>query len=299
MVTEAEDGRTVPGMSARILVTGAGVTGGEVLRRLAASDLAARALVRDLEHAEPFRKIGVELTEGDFAQLDSWKRALDGVTKVFSITPAHRDAEKWNAIFLEAAKDAGVELVVRLSGTSVSPSSAAEFHRQMGLCDEVLTASGLDYTILQPNVFYQNMMIMARPIREQGVFRSAVGGARISMIDVRDIADVAIKVLTEDDHIGKTYVLTGPQSLTYFDVARLLSEAVGKTIRYEALNEDDAIKSLINLGVPEPVARSRVEVHRSFSNGAFTPVTNDVQMLLGQSPRPFTDFARDYAAMFR
>jgi uncharacterized protein YbjT (DUF2867 family) len=299
MVTEAEDGRTVSGMSARILVTGAGVTGGEVLRRLAASGLAARALVRDLERTEPFRKIGVELIDGDFARPDSWKRALDGVTKVFSITPAHRDAEKWNAIFLEAAKDAGVELVVRLSGTSVSPSSAAEFHRQMGRCDEVLTAFGLDYTILQPNVFYQNMMIMARPIREQGVFRSAVGDARISMIDVRDIAGVAIKVLTEADHVGKTYVLTGPQSLTYFDVARLLSEAVGKPIRYEALNEDDAIKSLINLGVPEPVARSRVEVHRSFLNGAFTAVTNDVQMMLGRSPRPFTEFARDYAAMFR
>jgi uncharacterized protein YbjT (DUF2867 family) len=119
------------------------------------------------------------------------------------------------------------------------------------------------------------------------------------MIDVRDVADVAIKALTEDDHIGKTYVLTGPQPLTYFDVARFLSEAVGKPIRYEALNKDDAIKSLIDLGVPEPVARSRVEVHLSFSNGAFTPVTNALQMLLGRSPRPFTEFARDYAAMFR
>jgi uncharacterized protein YbjT (DUF2867 family) len=289
----------VPRMSARVLVTGAGVTGGEVLRRLAASNLAARALVRDPERTRPFTNIGVELIEGDFARPESWKRALDGVARVFSITPAHRDAENWNAIFLEAAKEAGVELVVRLSGTSVSSSSAAEFHRQMGRCDEALAASGLDYTILQPNVFYQNMMIMARPIREQSVFRSAVGGARISMIDVRDIADVAIKALTEDDHIGKTYVLTGPQSLTYVDVARFLSEAVGKPIRYEALNKDDAIKSLIDLGVPEAVARSRVELHLSFSNGAFTPVTNDVQMLLGRSPRPFTEFARDYAAMFR
>lgn len=218
------------------------MTGGEVLRRLAAHNLAACALVRDPKRAEPFKKIGVELIDGDFARPGSWRRALDGVTKVFSITPAHHDAEKWNAIFLEAAKNAGVELVVRLSGTSVSPSSAAEFHRQMGRCDEALTVSDLDYTILQPNVFYQNMMIMARPIREQGVFRSAVGDARISMIDVRDIADVALKTLTEDDHRGKTYVLTGPQSLTYFDVARLLSEASGKPIRYEALNEDDAIK---------------------------------------------------------
>ena len=76
---------TVPGMSARILVTGAGVTGGEVLRRLAASDLAARALVRDLEHAEPFRKIGVELTEGDFAQRTSGNARLMALRRSFPL----------------------------------------------------------------------------------------------------------------------------------------------------------------------------------------------------------------------
>jgi len=285
--------------SSRILVTGAGVTGGEVLRQLAASNLPARALVRNLDRAEPFRKIGVELVEGDFSQSDSWKRALDGVAKVFAVTLSHPDAEAWNAIFLDAAKASGVEQVVQLSGTSVSPSSPAAFHRQMGRCDEAVKASGLGYTILQPNVFFQNMMREAAAIREQGRFRSAVGNARISMIDVRDIAEAAVKVLTGEGHLGKVYVLTGPESLTYFDVARLLSEAVGKPIEYEALDEDAAVKALIGLGIPEPIARQRVEIHRSFSNGAFTPVTNDVENLLGRSPRSFADFARDYAEVFR
>ena len=284
--------------SSRILVTGAGVTGGEVLRQLAASNLPARALVRNLDRAEPFRKIGIELIEGDFSQPDSWKRVLDSVVKVFAITPPNPDAEAWNAIFLDAAKASGVEQVVQLSGTSVSPSSPAAFHRQMGRCDDAVKASGLGYTILQPNVFFQNMMAMAGPIREQGRFRSAVGDARISMIDVRDIAEVAVKVLTGEAHLGKIYVLTGPESLTYFDVARLLSEAVGKPIEYEALDEDAAIKALIGLGMPELIARGRVEIHRSFSSGTFTAVTHDVQNLLGRSPRPFAEFARDYATAF-
>jgi uncharacterized protein YbjT (DUF2867 family) len=285
--------------SAPILVTGAGVTGGEVLRQLVASNLPSRTLVRNPQRAESYAKVGVELIEGDFDDLDSWKRALEGVTKVFSITTQDPNAERWNAIFLDAARNAGLEQVVRLSGTSVSPTSAAQFHRMMGRCDEALKASGLAYTILQANVFYQNMLVMARLIREHGVFRSAVGDARISMIDVRDIAAVAVKTLTENGHVSSVYTLTGPEALTYFDVARLLSEAIGKPIRYKALDEDAAVKSMVGLGMPEALARSRVEIHRSFSNGNFTPVTNDVSKLLGRPARPFTEFARDYAARFR
>jgi uncharacterized protein YbjT (DUF2867 family) len=285
-------------MTARFLITGAGVTGGEVLRQLAAANVAVRALVRNLQRAESYKNIGVELVEGDFADPESWKHALVGITKVFSIVIPHRDAETWNDVFLNSAQLAGVKEVVRLSGTSVSPLSEAAFHRQMGRCDEALKASGLKYIILQPNVFYQNMMMMARPIRERGVFRSAVGNARISMIDVRDVAEVAIKTLTEDRHTGKVYTLTGPESLTYFDVARFLTEAVGKPIRYEALTADEAVRSMVSLGVPELITRSRVEIHLSFSNGAFTPVTNTVHDLLGHPPRPFSTFARDYASVF-
>ena len=95
----------------------------------------------------------------------------------------------------------------------------------------------VSYTILQPNVFHQNMLRMAAPIRERGRFRSAVGDARISMIDVRDIAEVAVKALTEDGHAGNVYVLTGPEAVTYLDVARLLSNAIGNAVVYEATNQ--------------------------------------------------------------
>jgi uncharacterized protein YbjT (DUF2867 family) len=287
------------GASERILVTGAGVAGGEVLRQLVAANRTACALVRNPDRAAPFRKLGVELIEGDFANRDSWKRALEGVGAVFNITIAHRDAVAWNSAFLNCAKQSGVRHVVRLSGMSVSPSSPAAFHRQMSECDEALKGSGLSYTILQPNVFHQNMLRMAALIREHGRFRSAVGDARISMVDVRDVGEVAVKALTEDGYAGKVYVLTGPESVTYFDVARLLSNVVGKTVVYETLTEDEAVRELIENGVPESVARSRVGVHRSFSTGAFAEVNSDVQELLHRAPRSFAEFARDYASAFR
>ena len=289
----------MPNPLERILVTGAGVAGGEVLRQLALSNRTACALVRNPERAEPIRRLGVKLIEGDFADKESWERALEGIGAVFNITVAHRDAVAWNAAFLEVAERSDVKHVVQLSGMTVSPASPAEFHRQMSECDEALKASGLSYTILQPNVFHQNMLRMAAPIRERGRFRSAVGDACISMIDARDIAEVAVKALTEDGHAGKVYVLTGPEAVTYFDVAGSLSNAIGKAVVYEVLTEDEAVRELIENGVPEFVARSRVGVHRSFSTGAFAEVTPDVQGLLHRAPRSFAEFARDYAFTFR
>ena len=286
--------------SERILVTGAGVTGGEVLLQLAAANRTACALVRSPERAEPLRKLGVKLIEGDFADRDSWKRALDGIAAVFGIiTVAHRDAVASEHAFLDCAKQSGVRHVVQLSGMSVSPSSPAELHRQMSECDEALKASGLSYTILQPNVFHQNMLRMAAPIRQRGRFRSAVGDARISMIDVRDIGEVAVKTLTEGGHAYNVYVLTGPKSVTYFDVARLLSNAVGKTIVYEAFTEDEAVEELSRTACPSSVARSRLGFHRSFSTGAFPEVTSNVPEMLHRAPRSFAEFARDYASAFR
>lgn len=281
------------------LVTGAGVTSGEVLRCLAAAKRPTRALVRNVASAEPFQTLGVQLVEGDFGRADSWARALEGITAVFNITIAHPEAVAWNVAFLECAKQRGVGHVVQLSGMNVSPSSSAAFHRQMSQCDDALKASGIGYTILQPNVFHQNMLRMASSIRGQGRFRSAVGDARISMIDVRDIAEVAVKALTEEGHAYKVYVLTGPEPITYFDVARDLSSAAGTRIEYEALEEEQAVNELVQSGLPEAVARSRVGVHRSFSSGAFARVTSDVKQLLHRSPRSFSEFASDYAAAFR
>jgi uncharacterized protein YbjT (DUF2867 family) len=113
--------------SERILVTGAGVAGGEVLRQLAATNRTACALVRSPQRAESFRKLGVKLIEGDFADKESWKRALDGVAAVFNITVAHRDAVAWNAAFLDCAKQSEVKHVVQLLGMSVSPRHPRNF----------------------------------------------------------------------------------------------------------------------------------------------------------------------------
>jgi uncharacterized protein YbjT (DUF2867 family) len=288
----------MPASSAPLLVTGTGVTGGEVLRRWRAAGRPARALVRDPAKAEPFARLGVDLVPGDFARPDSWARALDGVEQAFVITPIHRDAEAWFGAFLGGAKAGRVRHVVKLSGWSVSPDSPAELHRQMGRTDDALAASGLGHTILRPNVFHQNMLAMAGSIRAQGRFALAAGEARISMIDIRDIADAAVAALGGERHLGRIYGLTGPEALTYHDVARELSAATGRPIAYVPVSAEAALKAQLDHGVPEWTARIRVELHCHFASGDFAPVTGEVAALLGRAPRRFGEFAREHARMF-
>jgi uncharacterized protein YbjT (DUF2867 family) len=283
----------------RILVSGAGVAGSEVLQQLAKRGHRARALVRDLDRAAHLVQLGVEPIQGNFAHGDAWKRAMDGMSAAFVITPAHSDAVAWNRVFLDCAKACGLGKVVQLSGMNVSPASTSAFHRRMSACDEALESSGLAWTILRPNVFQQNMLVFANAIRELHSFASAVGDAPISMIDVRDVAECAIGLLEDGEQSGQVHVLTGPETLTYFDVARWISEAIGYPISYEPQIESDAVGAMTANGVPEPVARARVELHRSFSSGAFAPVTGTVEALLGRPPRTFAAFARDYADAFK
>lgn len=283
----------------KILVTGAGITGGEVIRHLIKGGNAPRVLVRNPDKAAPFAKLGAEIVKGDFAEPESWDTALLGVEKVFLITPSHPQAGAWFTTFLEAAKRARPGQIVRLSGWRVSPSSEALVHQAMGRMDDALLSSGLPHTILRPNVFFQNMLLMAKSIQSQSRFQSAVGDAHISMIDVRDVAAVAVKILSEGGHLGKIYDMSGPDSLTYTDVARILSEVLGRTITYVALDEKAAIVTMVQSGQSGESARARVNLHRSFSNGVFTPTSDTVETILGRPPIPFSRFASDYADSFR
>ena len=128
----------------RVLVTGAGVTGGEVLRHLIATNMATRALVRRRERAEPYAKIGVELVEGKFSDPEAWRRALDGVTTVFSIVVAHPDAETWNDILLKSAQETGVKRIVRLTVVGIDPSP-----RLLAIARRRADAAGVRAELLQ------------------------------------------------------------------------------------------------------------------------------------------------------
>ena len=209
-----------------ILVTGAtGNVGSLLILKLTNLGADVRALVRDESKAQGLKDAGVEVVVGDLEKPDTLDAAFRGVDKVFLITPPNPNQVIQAENGIQAAKRTGSPVIVRLSAGAVKemPGALPRVSGQHAEIDGMLKASGLPYTIIRPHNFMQNMMMAAQTIASEGVVYMAVKDGKIGMIDVRDIVDVAVKVLTEDGHEGKTYTLTGPASISIHDVAAALS----------------------------------------------------------------------------
>jgi uncharacterized protein YbjT (DUF2867 family) len=283
-----------------ILVVGAsGTNGREVVSRLAQAGQRVRAMVRDPGKAGELRAEGVEVVAGDLDDPPSLDKALKGIDRAFFLAAVDRRYVDWFRNFLDAARRSGSPHVVKFSGMGAASDSPAELMRQHGQTDEALAASGLPYTILRPNSFHQNLLWSARSIREPGAFYLPLKDARQSLVDVRDIADVAVAALTGAGHEGQTYEITGPQSLSYADVADILSTVLGKPVQYVDVPPEAALESMLKSGMPEWNARAVAELYGLFASGLFARTTDTVGRITGGPPISFEQFARDHADAFR
>ena len=282
-----------------ILVVGAtGTNGREVVNRLAEAGERVRVLVRDPDKAADLRKEGVEICRGDLDDPASLDAALAGVERAFFVAAVDPRYIGWFRNFLDAARRARTGLIVKLSGMCGDPESPGEIFRQHGETDRMLAASGLGYTILKPNSFHQNMLWSAGTIKDHGAFYAPMRDARQSLVDVRDIAAVAVEVLTRGGHEGRTYEITGPESLSDHDVAATLSSVLGKAVRYVDVPPAAARESMLKVGTPEWNARAVTELLEIFATGIAARTTDTVKAITGKDPITFEQFARDHAAAF-
>jgi uncharacterized protein YbjT (DUF2867 family) len=294
-------GRKVKGEYNLILVTGAtGTVGTEVVKQLVARGVQVRAAVHTPGKADWLKPLGVEIVEMDYAQPETYIAALRGVEKAFFVGFAGPTFAELSRNFAEAAKQAGVTHLVKLSafGADFAPQFLiAKSHRES---EAAIEATGIAYTHLRPNVFMQNLInYFGYSIRNEGKFALAQGDGKVSFIDVRDVGTAAVEVLTHSGHEGKGYSLTGSETLSYYEVADMLSRAIGKTITYVSLSEEDALSQARAAGQPDffiEVGRTMDAFGRS---GGFAPITTEYEQITGQKPINFEQFARDYAEAFK
>ena len=281
-----------------ILVIGAtGTNGQEVVQRLAGADHPVRALVRNPARTDGLPSANVELAQGDLDDSASLDRAFQGVSRTFVVTAVDRRAVGWFRNAYAAAQRAGTPHVVKFSGLGAGVAHC-ELLRQHAETDEMLEASGLPYTILRPNSFYQNLLWSAGTIKDHGAFYLPRRDGRQSFVDVRDIAAVAARVLTETGHEGQIYEITGPESLSYAEIASKLSRVLGKPVKYVDVPPEAARESMLKAGMPAWNAAAVTELYGAFASGLFDYTTDTVQRITGQPPIPFESFARDHAAAF-
>lgn len=288
-------------MSRTILITGAtGTVSTALMDALKDADVNLRALVRDPSKAEGLRERGVEVVAGDLDDPRSLPSAFEGVQDLWLLVPNGPRTPEHNMNAMWAARQAGVERVVRLSVVGAAHDAPSRSARLHALSDREIEQSGMNWTILRPHWFMQNLLNEAGDVTAGDTFSLNMDKARLGMIDARDIAECAARVLldTPGEHHGRTYTLTGPRSVTFDEVAEGFSGALDRSVGYLPVSDDAKREALLGYGVPAWIVDMLEEYAQAYTTGWGDFTTDTVAELLGRPPRDVADFVRDHSDAF-
>jgi len=274
-----------------ILILGAsGTVGSEVVRQLQAKGVPFKAAYRSGAVPE-----GVDAVIADYARPETLDAAFAGIDRLFLLGAGGGDQTQLEINAVNAAKRAGVRHLVKLSvwGAEEEAFSFAKIHRPV---ERAIEQSGLAWTFIRPNGFMQNLVnYSGQSIRAEGAFYGSVGEAKISHVEIRDIAAVVVNVLTTPGHEGKIYSLSGPEALTYSEIATKVGKARGAAVKYVNLEPEQLRGGMIGAGVPAYYADLLLDLNRYYTEGHGADITSDVKQVTGRDPISFDQWARENA----
>lgn len=279
-----------------ILVTGAtGNVGRHLVSELQHRGLPVRVFVRDEQKAAEVLPGGVELEVGDFADESSVTWALHGVDQVYLASNGPGQPE-YEGRVVETAMKAGVRRIVKLSswidwGTSLWDWNAA--------CEKQVRASSIPAVVLRPTALMTNLLASRDSVREQGKLIAPAEGARVAFIDPRDVAEVAATILAGGGPDEQTYLLTGPEAITYHDIAQTLTAVVGRPVEFVPVSDEAAHDAFLRTGLPDWAAEGLISLFRKLREGVQDVTTDAVRRLTGREPRTLAEFLRDHAQVFQ
>ncbi len=277
-------------MAKTILVTAAsGTVGQHLVRRLLALGHSVKAASRD---GSTGKKDSVLL---DFTKPETFEGALASVDAVYLVIPTGTSDPLALVGFIDAAAAAGVKLVVQ---TAIGVDASGDTpYRKLELLVE---KSGTHYVLLRPNWFFDNFHnYWLKGILGHGLIALPAGDAKTSFIDARDIADAAVAALTTSDHDGKAFTLTGAESVTYSEAAKILSAVLGRSIRYESVDTAGFLDFAAKSGLSEGHAQMLGSIFYPVAQGWTSADTGDTARLTGRPTRRFVDYIADNASRFR
>ncbi|MFF4048365.1 NAD(P)H-binding protein [Streptomyces chartreusis] len=280
-----------------ILVTGAtGTIGSEVVRQLAARGEKVRALTRDPAAARV--PSGVEAVPGHPGDRASVEGAMAGVAAAFLVGVFGPDDAGRDRGLVEAARAAGVRRIVKLSSIGTGDPRLAGFGRWHLPGEEVVRGSGLEWTVLRPSSFASNTLAWADAVREGTPAPNPMGEGQQGVVDPRDVAEVAVRALLEPGHTGRTYTLTGPETIGASGQAAVLGEILGRPVTLLSLTVDQRREQLLGAGLGVDYADSLMAGARFIEEGGNAVVTDDVPEVLGRPARSYREWAEDHRTAF-
>jgi uncharacterized protein YbjT (DUF2867 family) len=242
---------------------------------------------------------GCQSVLADYSDKQSLRNALDGVTSVYVVCSPIPELVELESNVLDVCKESGVKHVVLNSalGAGDYPKSFPGWHRKV---EDKLKGTGMSYTILRPNGFLQNIGAYNAPsIRAQGAFYAAMGDAKVSYLDVGDIAVVAVKALQEGAHAGKTYELNGPEAISNQELAKRISRITGRTVNYVDIPESAQREAMLALGMPEWQVTALLQLQQYYKQGGGAKTDGVLQSLIERAPVSLDQYLTANAVEFQ
>lgn len=277
-----------------ILLSGAtGNVGKHLVELLLAKGVKFRVLVRD---SNKLAHLGdrVEIAVGDLDKPETLVAVMAGIDRLYLVTPETQQVID----LLEAARRAGVRHVVKQSTIEANRSlGPGRWHREQ---EEMIKASGLDWTFLRPTMMMVNVIEWwGATVRSRNAVYFPGGKGRVPPVDPRDVAAVACQVLTSPGHVGQTYELTGPEALTIGEMVSILGTVLGKRIRYVNVPASLAAIWMRRFGLPEYVVKGLIETIGALRRSEYAYITDTVEHISGGKPRSFEAWCHDHVAAFQ
>jgi uncharacterized protein YbjT (DUF2867 family) len=283
-----------------ILITGAtGRIGRRVVERLVDAGQHVRVLVRSLDKAERLLPISgeagprIEVVVADLANLEIIQSAVQGIDAILLVSPVSPDQVllQGNIVAASAQADNAAKsstrrpYIVKISGLGTSKDSYIDSGRWHAETEQQIIDAGLSYTFLRPLFFMQNLQFLLDNARQEGVIRAGVGGAKIAMIDAEDIAEV-VAILLKDRLrlVNKAVNLTSLDTVTYQEVARILTELLGREVQYQQQSLEQIRQTLVTAKMPEWHINILMQFNRAFHEGQGDAANTVVSEILGKPP---------------
>jgi uncharacterized protein YbjT (DUF2867 family) len=287
-------------MATTVLIMGAsGTVGGATLNALRASGVQPVAFVRDAQRAATVLDGRTPVRIGDLADESSVRAALGGVDAVL-LCSAHGPAMREHQLAaVRAIKASDVKRVVKISGSPVSvradsPASTGRDHFEIEIA---LRAIGRDTVAIRPNPFMQNFLEQT-PAAAHGALPGPDGSPRVSFVDARDVGRVAAAALLAGPPPERVLEVTGPEALTWFDVASTMSQVLGRPITHYPIPPDVVRQAMLSMGRPGWLVEHMLELAALLREPEAAEVTGTVERITGQPATTLREFLADHASAF-
>lgn len=281
----------------QLLVTGAtGDVGARVTRMLLQRGEHPRLFVRNPDKARLEFGDQAEVFSGDLADPSTLAPALVGIDALFLVT-AGPEIPRLDEQAAAAAKAAGVQRIVKLSSMDVEQGLAIGAWHERG--EAAIRASGVPFTFIRPSGFFSNLLAWAHGVRNESVIRSSTGHGKRAFIHSDDIAAVAVEALLSSRYEGHALTITGPEALTFGEIAERLGQSIGRKLAYEVLSDEEAGRRFRATGASEAETHAHIALWRAIREGRLATVTDTVERVLSRPPIGLDQWLRENAAAFQ